>query len=52
MNNKKAKRLRKMLSPENPISKRSYRRAKKLYSRLPEESKLDFLTGIEAMIAD
>lgn len=52
MNNKKAKRLRKMLSPENPISKRSYRRAKKLYSSLPEESKVDFLMSIEAMIAD
>lgn len=52
MNNKKAKKLRKILSPENPISKRAYRRAKKIYSRLPEQSKTDFLMGLEAMIAD
>jgi len=52
MNNKKAKKLRKILSPENPISKRAYRRAKKIYSRLPEESKADFLMGLEAMVAN
>ena len=52
MNNKKAKKLRKILSPENPISKRAYRRAKKIYCRLPEESKTDFLMGLEAMIAN
>jgi len=52
MNNKKAKKLRKILSPENPISKRAYRRAKRIYSRLPEESKVDFLMGLEAMIAN
>jgi len=52
MNNKKAKKLRKILSPENPISNRAYRRAKKIYCRLSEDSKAGFLAGLEAMIAN
>lgn len=52
MNNKKAKKLRKILNPDNPISKRVYRRAKRAYSRLPENAKGDFLMGIEAMLAN
>jgi hypothetical protein len=52
MNSKKAKKLRKILSPDNPISKRAYRRAKKAYSRLPEKAKADFLMGLEAMFAN
>jgi hypothetical protein len=51
MNNKKAKKLRKIINPENPISKRAYRRAKKAYSRLPEKAKGDFLMGMEAIFA-
>jgi hypothetical protein len=50
MNNKKAKKLRQILSPENPISKRAYRRAKKIYTRLSEVGKKDFLAGLEAMV--
>ncbi len=51
MNNKKAKQLRKILPPENAVSKRAYRRAKKIYSRLSQEGKKDFLAGLEAMIS-
>lgn len=50
MNNKKAKKLRQILPPENPVSKRAYRRAKKIYSRLSQEGKKDFLAGLETMI--
>lgn len=49
MNNKKAKKLRQILKPEHAISKRTYRRAKKLYSRLSEDGKKDFLSGLEVM---
>lgn len=52
MNNKKAKKLRKILPPENPVSKRAYRRAKKIYSRLSQEGKRDFLAGLEATVND
>jgi hypothetical protein len=52
MNNKKAKKLRKILSPENPVSKRAYRRAKKIYTRLSKDGKRDFLAGLEAMVND
>jgi hypothetical protein len=52
MNNKKAKKLRQILPPENAMSKRAYRRAKKFYSRLPEHAKADFLAGLEAMASN
>ena len=52
MNNKKAKKLRQILSPENPISKRAYRRAKKIYNRLSEVGKRDFLDGLQALVND
>jgi hypothetical protein len=52
MNNKKAKKLRKILPPENAMAKRAYRRAKKFYSRLPENAKADFLAGLEAMTSN
>lgn len=52
MNNKKAKKLRQILPPENPMSKRAYRRAKKIYTRLPENAKADFLAGLEAMTSN
>jgi hypothetical protein len=52
MNNKKSKKLRKILSPEHAISKRAYRRAKKLYSRLSEDGKKDFLSGLEEMFSN
>ena len=52
MNNKKAKQLRKLLPPETPVSKRAYRRAKKIYSRLPAAARQDFLAGLEAMVSN
>lgn len=51
MNNQKAKKLRSIISPENPVSRRAYRRAKKQYSRLPEKAKKDFLDGLEALMS-
>lgn len=50
MNNKKAKKIRSIISPENEISRRTYRRAKKIYTRLPEHAKNDFLEGLQKMI--
>jgi hypothetical protein len=52
MNNKKAKKLRQILPPENPVSKRAYRRAKKIYTRLSQDGKRDFLAGLEALVND
>ena len=52
MNNKKAKKLRQILQPENAMSKRAYRRAKKFNARLPEHAKADFLAGLEAMASN
>jgi hypothetical protein len=52
MNNKKAKKLRQILLPDNAVSKRVYRRAKKLYARLSEDGKKDFLAGLETMMGN
>jgi hypothetical protein len=49
MNNKKAKKLRSILPVDNEVSRRAYRRAKKLYNRLPAKAKNDFIEGLEEM---
>jgi hypothetical protein len=44
MNNKQAKKLRKIVgSLENPISRRVYRRLKKQFVKVPQDSKSLFL---------
>jgi hypothetical protein len=49
MNNKKAKKLRSIISPDNPVSRRAYRRAKKLYAKLPHNAKVDFIDSLEQL---
>ena len=49
MNNKQAKKLRSIISPDDAVSRRAYRRAKKIYVRLPHTAKRDFMDGLEAM---
>lgn len=44
MNNKQAKKLRQIVgSLDNPISRRVYRRLKKQFARVPEDSKSMFI---------
>ena len=43
MNQRVAKKLRKICNPVDPVSKRVYRRLKKQYTRLPHYAKRDFL---------
>jgi hypothetical protein len=50
MNNKQAKKIRSIIPTDTPMSRRAYRRAKKLFTRLPKDAKKDFLLGLEAMI--
>lgn len=38
-----AKQIRKLINPENPASRRVYRRLKKVYSALPHDKKGQFL---------
>lgn len=50
MNNTIAKKLRKILIPNDPIGRRNYRRAKKIYSRLSREAKPLFLNKISELM--
>jgi len=47
MNQRVAKKLRKICNPVDPVSKRVYRRLKKQYTRLPHYAKRDFLNLLE-----
>jgi hypothetical protein len=52
MNQKSAKKLRKLLTPQDgdEISKRAYRLAKKRFKKLPAEEKAKFIKHLEYMI--
>ena len=43
MNQKVARELRKICNPNDPVSKRVYRRLKKQYIKLPHHAKKDFI---------
>lgn len=47
MNQRVAKRLRKISNPVDAVSKRVYRRLKKQYTQLPHYAKRDFLDLLE-----
>ena len=50
MNKKASKRLRKIINPTDPISRRVYRRAKDQYKKVPEKLKEGFLIALEKSI--
>jgi|TARA_R110002020_G_scaffold70186_2_gene182233 hypothetical protein len=52
MNQRVAKRLRKICNPVDTVSKRVYRRLKKQYTRVPHHAKRDFLDLLEATFAE
>jgi hypothetical protein len=49
MNNTKAKEIRSIIPPLDPISRRSYRRAKKKYSSLSREARPIFLKTLKEL---
>lgn len=51
MNNTKAKEIRSIIPPLDPISRRSYRRAKKKYSSLSQEARPLFLQALREIFA-
>ena len=50
MNQRVAKKLRKICNPIDPVSKRVYRRLKKQYTRLPHYAKRDFIKLLEETV--
>lgn len=50
MNNRTAKKIRKIIPPTDAISRRNYRRAKKIYSRLSQDAKPVFLASFAKLM--
>lgn len=51
MNQKKAKEIRSIIPPNDPVSRRNYRRAKKRYSKLSALAKPLFLIQLSEMMS-
>jgi hypothetical protein len=51
MNQKAAKQIRSIIPPNDPVSRRNYRRAKKRYSKLPALAKPLFLIQLAEMLS-
>lgn len=53
MNGKSAKKLRRIMKPEQgPISKTVYRRMKKIYAEKPESEKTEFLKNLSVLMGE
>ena len=50
MNKKAAKKIRSIINPSDPISRRVYRRAKEQYKKVPSNLKQDFIMNLQKMI--
>ena len=48
MNQRVAKKLRKICNPIDPVSKRVYSRLKRQYTRVPHHAKRDFIELLES----
>jgi len=51
MNNRTAKKIRKIINPQDKITRKVYRRAKKQYTKTPNNLKLDFLRSLEDVLS-
>jgi hypothetical protein len=52
MNNRIAKKIRKIIAPTDEISRRNYRRAKKKYSKLSAQARPIFLANLEYILSE
>jgi len=50
MNKKAAKKLRSMINPQDEVTLRVYRRAKKQYVKTPKHLRSDFLISLDQML--
>jgi hypothetical protein len=50
MNNKAAKKIRSIINPEDAITRKVYRRAKKQYKKTPKPLRAEFLSALEKML--
>lgn len=50
MNNRVAKKIRKIINPQDTITRKVYRRAKKQYTKTPKNLKADFLVSLSSIL--
>jgi len=50
MNKQASKRIRKIINPQDEVTRRVYRRAKKQYVKVPKALREDFLKSLDSMI--
>jgi hypothetical protein len=50
MNKKVSKKIRKIINPQDEVTRRVYRRAKKQYIKVPKGLRGDFLKSLDSMI--
>lgn len=52
MNNKTAKKIRSIIQPQDVITRKVYRRAKKQYTKTPKHLRKNFLLSLENILGD
>lgn len=50
MNNRTSKKIRKIIQPNDKITRKVYRRAKKQYTKTPNPLKKDFLLSLQSLL--
>ena len=50
MNGKKAKKIRSIVNPQDSITRKVYRRAKKQYNKTPKNLRKDFLNSLSSLL--
>tara|TARA_R110000772_G_scaffold158_4_gene726 strand:+ start:3221 stop:3382 length:162 start_codon:yes stop_codon:yes gene_type:complete len=51
MNNRTAKKLRTIINPQDPITRKVYRRAKKQYTKTPKPLRSEFLASLNDLLS-
>ena len=50
MNNRTAKKIRKIINPQDAITRKVYRRDKKQYNKTPKNLKAEFLSSLSLLL--
>jgi hypothetical protein len=52
MNNEVAKKIREIIKPQDPTTRRVYRRAKKQYMKTPKHLRAEFLLSLSELLSN
>ena len=51
MNNRISKKIRSIISPEDKVTRKVYRRAKKQYTKTPKPLRKNFISSLEELLS-